>query len=599
MGIFSELKQRNVFKVGLVYLVVAWALIQMADLMAPQMNLPEWTARMITFVVMLGFPVALVMAWALELTPEGVKKASGNNLPIYAFAAVLVAAVLVWFVQKQQPEKGSEPFSKESNQVVTDGSEKRDLTPVRPSVAVLPFVNMSSDPDNEYFSDGISEELLNLLVKIEGLRVPSRTSSFAFKGQNTDIREIARQLEVNHVLEGSVRKSDNQVRITAQLIDVSTDTHVWSETYDRELESIFAIQDEIAGHIVEALQLALAPTRSDNKPTENMQAYNLYLQGIYQFRRRDDFLRDAETYLRQAVEADPQFADAWAALALTYVVQPNYLGVTLAHIEPLATEAADRAEALNQNMIEPLLVMGNLAGKHGEIGKSLEFYQAAISRQPNNALARGWLGIGLLEGGYIQEAKIQLDAARELDPVSGLIAGWLAAAHLMSGNEDTALKLAERAIELGRWQGFFTLWEYYLPRGEFDELRSRLDIVPEGGGRQLYSELLKAKEDPSQIQSVLESVQEFFEEDARRAIFYRLAVYSTLAQPGDMAEALVEIAPFDSTAITHLWGPSQRESRNHPAIKQYVRDHGLWDLWQSRGWPDLCRPVGDDDFECD
>ena len=168
----------------------------------------------------------------------------------------------------------------------------------------------------------------------------------------------------------------------------------------------------------------------------------------------------------------------------------------------------------------------------------------------------------------------------------------------MSGNEDAAIKLAERTIELGRWQGFSDLWEYHLARSEFDELRSRLAIIPEGS-RQFHSALLTAKEDPSQIQSVLDSVRELTGEDERRAIYQRLFVYSTLAQPRGMAESLVKIAPYDSTAITHLWWPSQRENRNHPAIKQYARDHGLWDLWQSRGWPDLCRPVGNEDFECD
>jgi TolB-like protein len=254
----NELKRRNVFKMAIAYVVASWLILQITDVLTSVLTLPDTAGKFVFLLVVIGFIPTLVFSWAYEVTPEGIKKESEvdrdesmtretaarlNRITIGLLVAVTGLVVADRFLLEGATE-ATQNVSAETSGEISDTppapvSVPAEITDTTPSVAVLPFVNMSSDEENEYFSDGISEELLNLLVRIEGLRVPSRTSSFAFKGQNMDIRDIARQLEVNHILEGSVRKSGNTVRVTAQLIDVSTDTHMWSDTYDRELEDIY------------------------------------------------------------------------------------------------------------------------------------------------------------------------------------------------------------------------------------------------------------------------------------------------------------------------------------------------------------------------
>jgi TolB-like protein len=255
VSFFAELKRRNVFKVGIAYAIVAWLLLQVSDTLVPALHLPEWFNSGVAFVLIIGFPIAIILAWAFEMTPEGLKKekdvdrsqsmtnVTGQKLN-NAIIGVLVLALVYFVVDKFVLDPG-----RDAAQIATAVQDSHDQQPepIEPansdkSIAVLPFVNMSSDQEQEYFSDGLSEELLNLLAKIPELRVAARTSSFSFKGQSIEIPEIASRLNVDHVLEGSVRKSGNQIRITAQLIQADNGYHLWSETYDRQLDNIFQIQ---------------------------------------------------------------------------------------------------------------------------------------------------------------------------------------------------------------------------------------------------------------------------------------------------------------------------------------------------------------------
>ena len=289
MSLFTELRRRNVIRVAAAYLVAAWLVAQIAELALDSFGTPDWVMKTILFMLAMGLPFAIIFAWAFELTPEGIKREkdvdrsesitqqTGRKLNYTIIGALTVALVLS--IATRGVQFGAEE-SVEQPEAVADTDK---------SIAVLPFVNMSDDPDNEYFSDGISEELLNVLVKVEGLRVASRTSSFSFKGKDTPIPDIAEALKVEHVLEGSVRKAGDTVRITAQLIDVKTDSHLWSETYDRKLEDVFVIQDEISAHIVEALRVALGAgevAQTSGRPTDNLQAYEDYLRGRHFWQRR-------------------------------------------------------------------------------------------------------------------------------------------------------------------------------------------------------------------------------------------------------------------------------------------------------------------------
>lgn len=311
MSFFQELKRRNVVRVAVLYILAAWLLLQVTDVGIDLLELPGWVGRFVLLVVALGFLPALILSWIYELTPEGLKRAhevpasvsitpeTGRKINVL-IGVVATLAVLTILVDRLFPETRS-PASR----VAVDAS-----------IAVLPFVDMSREQDQAYFSEGLSEELLNLLAKIPALRVISRTSSFQFKDRSEDVRMIADQLGVANILEGSVRKSGNRVRITAQLVQAADGSHLWSETCDRHLDGIFEMQDEIAGAVVQALKVELLDEQLPTPGrTDDSEAHTLYLQGRYfADRRSKENLEKAVDYYRQALVVDPNYSLAWAAL---------------------------------------------------------------------------------------------------------------------------------------------------------------------------------------------------------------------------------------------------------------------------------------------
>jgi TolB-like protein len=609
--------------VGVAYVVASWLLLQITDVLVSLMGLPEFAGKLVVMLVAIGFIPVMIFSWAYEVTPEGIKRESeversesvtretATRLNRITIGLLITVAALVLVDRFMPGQPGDEPESTANVSAETPRDATGDPSTAvveeiaaaavtTPSVAVLPFVNMSADEENEYFSDGISEELLNLLVRIEGLRVPSRTSSFAFKGQNMDIRDIAKQLEVGHVLEGSVRKAGNRVRITAQLIDVTTDTHMWSDTYDRELEDIFAIQGEIALQIVEALKLTLAPSISDHKPTGNMEAYNSYLQGLYQFRRREgNTLIDAETYLRKSVELDPEFAESWAALALTYSVQPNYMDISTAQIEPLALDAAAQAERLKPELVEPALARGNLLGKHGKLVESVKMYEEAVNSSPKHPLARMWLSIDLLIGGFLEESLEHLVIALEQDPAAGIIHDWIARAYYLTGNPQAGFEHGSRSLGFGRGSAAVALLNYHLDRQEYEQIRALIETLPVYPFFEAWRKLADAKENPELVDEVLDWSHQLAGSAEDKLGIAAMVLNAQLGDIEYMLELLTEAKNHDATWYVMLWYPNTARVREHPAFKQFAREHGLLELWQARGWPDLCRPLGDEDFECD
>ena len=411
-AVWGELKRRNVVRVAVAYAVVSWLILQLTDVLMPLLALPEWVDRLVFLLLVIGFPVALIFAWAFELTPEGLKKEkdvdrtesitqnTGRKLD-FAIIAVLAVA-LVFFVGTHQ--WGGE----------TGNAEIADK-----SIAVLPFVNMSSDPEQEYFSDGISEELLNVLSKIPGLRVSARTSSFQFKGENLDIVDIGQQLNAGLVLEGSVRKAGPKVRITAQLVDARSGFHLWSETYDRELENIFAVQDEISAAIVMALKehLGLEVEAAPRVITAaNTEAYEAYLRGRYLAAQNTLFGREeAIREFEKAIGLDPDYALAHAELVLAAIFLPislsEAIAKTAAHVE--------RAMALDPTLAEAHAAAGVLSWRQSKMEDALTHFRRALQINPNYAIAYVYMG-NLLNyelGRYDEAFKMRATAMR-LDPLS-------------------------------------------------------------------------------------------------------------------------------------------------------------------------------------
>ncbi|MFT4815110.1 MAG: TolB-like protein, partial [Cyclobacteriaceae bacterium] len=407
---FTELKRRNVVRVALAYAVVSWIITQAADTLESVLLLPEWFTTAIVAALLLGFPVALLISWAYELTPEGliptaevnatdsVIHKTAKRLDIVTIGAVCVAVVLMFvrpYIVPQGPsEETSLPENSRVAELIADASDDNEPEVDAASIAVLPFINLSSDPEQEYFSDGISEELLNLFAKIPDLRVAARTSSFQFKDKNLDVPEIGKQLNVAHVLEGSVRKSGTTLRITAQLIEAESGFHLWSETYDRELVDIFAIQDEISMAIVEALSDILGVVSAADTPTivrsDSTAAYEAYLQGNALYNRlTDKDLQAAQLQFDRAIELDPNFAPAYTGLAGTYLMRlasgSTYGTLSLAEVLTKATPLIERALELAPTLAAAHRRRGQLLNMQGRYNESVRSLRVALDFNPNDA----------------------------------------------------------------------------------------------------------------------------------------------------------------------------------------------------------------------
>ena len=439
---FAELKRRNVYKVAVAYAVVAWLLLQGASIVLPSFEAPAWTMKVLILVLAVGLPIAVVLAWAFEITPEGIVRAdevdpeksitrkTGRRLTALIVLIAIVAASLFVFQKSRRvseaPPKTAAPISVQSQ----NGK----------SIAVLPFDDLSAAHDQQFFGDGLAEELLNVLVQIDGLSVASRTSSFAFKGKNLSIPDIAKTLGVAHIVEGSVRRVDNRLRVTAQLIDVATDRHLWSQTFDRQVTDIFAIQDEIARSIADALKVRLAHGADRKAGTESVEAYELYLLGLYHLNQRtEEGLRKALDIFREATERDPSFARAFAALSMTYSLLPGYAAFdqNLANREALL--AAEKAVVLDPKSAEALTALAQSYFNQGKVWQALQAYDRALAANPRYSVARHWKGITLSLVGRLAEGESELRAARALDPASLPLQSFLSVNLALQGRLEEAL----------------------------------------------------------------------------------------------------------------------------------------------------------------
>jgi TolB-like protein/Tfp pilus assembly protein PilF len=463
VSLLRELKRRNVFRVGIAYLVLAWLVMQVADVILNNIDAPGWVFQAILLLLGIGFLFALFFAWAFELTPEGLKREhevdretsitdkTGRKLD-FAIIGILVVALAYFMFDKfaARPSQDRSPASTVAEAAPgTSPIDSEAAAKSEKSIAVLPFADMSPDKDQDFFSDGLSEELLNLLAKVPELKVAARTSSFQFKGATGDVADIARQLKVAHVLEGSVRSQGDRVRVTAQLIHAADGYHLWSETYDRTLDDIFAIQDEIAATVVEQLKIKLLGEAPKTRETDP-QAYSHFLQGRYLINlSSEENWRQAKTEFEAALEIDPVYAAAWAGLAQTYWSLAGWGYMDLVEGVDLARSAVRKALEL-----DPELAMGwvSLAVLRSSIDWDFAGAQEAIDRalqsEPGNGFVQTWAGNIAKFTGHFDTAIEHYNRAVDLDPMSTGTLSALAGTYERIGAIQMGMELSRRVVFL-------------------------------------------------------------------------------------------------------------------------------------------------------
>jgi len=618
--LFENLKRRNVFRVGAAYAIVGWLLVEVASVLLPAFNAPESVFQIFTILVALGFPITLVMAWAFEITPEGIKRDQGVEAADSVrhltgrkldFAIIgLLAAAVVFFVIKDyvlDAEPTPSPSASEPAQAADPAPAAEPIPRENPiatpdkSIAVLPFVNMSSDPEQEYFSDGLSEEILNLLAKVPELKVTARTSSFAFKGKNEDVRSIGKALNVNAVLEGSVRKSGERVRITAQLIDVASGPHLWSETYDRILTDIFAVQDSVASEILDALQVhvGVAPTRG--RPTENPEAYSLALKAKAALGVFDG--KNARSYSLKAIELDPGYAQAHELLAFSYW----YLGageMDPAEAQELMFDAAAKALAIDPGLLFARALWE--AGKKEDYSfhKEIQAFERVVGEDPSHAEATDALVWDLLYAGYFEEALAIAERFVELDPLSAPAHVELARAQLSNGRTSEAIASLEISAQLGLPYASYLLGNLYLLEEQDEIAIGYIEsfLREQGQPAEWVREFVVGARDPENGQAHIDRI--FLKLEIDEAGNYRDSYYLIFKFLDRFFERIfkigVSVGEWTSTENLIFDGTIHRQSgfTAHPRYLEVAEAYGLFDLWDERGAPDHCNKL-DGQWACE
>jgi len=555
---FAELKRRNVYKVAVGYVVVGWLIVQIASTVLPTFHAPEWVLQSFVVLVALGFPVALLLAWAFEMTPSGMKRTENvppnEYIPQWSarkFAALIVTIAMLatgLLMFQLVRSKSTSPVQ------VTAAS-----TPSQKSIAVLPLVNTSGDPGNDYFSDGLSEELIAVLAKIPGLKIIGRSSSFLFKGKSDDSRTIGQKLGVANLIEGSVRKQGDRVRIVAELINAADARELWSETYDRELKDVFAVQSEIATAVTEQLKIKLlgAPARSDAAPSnDNLAAYNALQQGTFYFRlSTEEGTRKATEFYDEAIRLDPRYALAYANLSFAW----RQLGATW-----LGGAEANEAYAKARNAAQTALSLSpNLATAHEALGFVLvtpDFDFAAAEAEfrkaeklaPADAGPKFALSFLFAAQGRLTEAENIMRQTLALDPLG--VTRYLNLARILigGGRYDEAEATLRKAIELqpaaARLHSYLTIIDVL--RGNAAAALQDAQLEPKGFWQD-YA-LALAQQAQSDHATADAALQKLLNEDAVSGPFQIAAVYGLRKEPDKMFEWLERAYTERDPGLTQL-----------------------------------------------
>ncbi|MEL7489421.1 MAG: TIR domain-containing protein [Pseudomonadota bacterium] len=508
------------------------------------------------------------------------------KLPVAAAAGVgaLVIAIAAFFLF--QPRGGAPDQQNAAIQPTDDVS-----------IAVLPFADMSPEGNQEYFADGLSEELLNVLVRIDGLKVASRTSSFSMRDKNMNIGEIAQALNVNHIVEGSIRKSNNRIRVTAQLIDTHTDKHLWSETYDRQLSDIFRIQDEIANSIFNALRSELGVEKDTPikiKPaTENLTAYELYLKARELFTARGKAnVKDSLDLFEQITQMQPDYAEAWEGLAGVYAVASSW-GITDRDYSALSLDAARKALEIDPSLSMPYAVIGLTYRTHYPTPweESLDNLKKAVANDPSNMNAHLWMGMNYMGLGYHDRAMAAFDACLDIDPAFNLCRKYKSIVHLFRGETDEAMALAEKNAE----SGYFNDFDVYIPvvLAQDDRLTAfTISRFINWWAKFPHPDYIDALENPDALTPQRFEALEVWASERKVDLLDKTNIILAYR-----AYDRISVEGFDND-YEDLWLPAFGHFRQSPEFKSLTAALGLTDYWRANGFPAQCEIISETDFVC-
>ena len=612
MSFFDELKRRNVFRVGIAYAVTSWLLIQVSDILLESIGAPPWVMQTMFVLLAVGFVITMFIAWAFELTPEGVKKEkdvdrsasiapkTGQKLNLGIVALLVVTLAYVAYDKLVlddllETSPVELPVTHAANSAESEPTVEIHLpADTQKSIVVLPFVNMSNDPDQEYFSDGLSEELLNVLAQVKSLRVISRTSAFAFKGKDLSIPEIAATLNVSHVLEGSVRRSGEDVRITAQLIEVSTDSHLWSDAYNRKLENIFEIQEEISKAIAHELQVTLGTSSKSGNPTENLEAYQLYLRGRDLYMKREHVLDSVELF-QQAVDLDPGFTEAWANLGATAQLASFWSDEGYREYRARSLAAIKHALTLDPDNGLAHAILGMHYQHEMRWKEALTEIDLAIELNPNESNSLLYKGEVLVMLGYTKEAIEVLKQAEIVDPVFANVQVWIIGAYLRAGEYEKAQKHITQIRQLDPYYGAYYEASLAEAQGDFSRAESliRETETSDDETALISAAYYAALKDPSKTDESAKLIMENQEMSGWGGVFGELAGLGAVETGIDYWYSLRAKERYvrSGNYLQYLW-KFPKEKISDPRFVRFLEDIGIVDYWRKHGDPDYCRVDG-------
>jgi adenylate cyclase len=607
----SELQRRKVLRVASAYVVAGWIVLQVSATLENTLNLPASFDTVVFGILAGALPIVLGLTWVYEITPQGIQrtKSDGDGALVMPettdllLAGMLVLVGLIAVAQIFVPRDAPTPAT------VVEAPTK-PAPPAAPtvdpkSIAVLPFINMSSDPKNEVFSDGLTEEILNLLAQRRDLKVISRTSSFSFKGQNVPLPEVAKKLGVRHVLEGSVRRSDDGVRITAQLIDVTNDVHLWSKAYDRKIENIFAVQDEIATAIAAAMNLQLdlaAPPR--DAPTKSIEAYRLFLEARVLFRERSEagIAQSIDLYQR-ATKLDPAFAQAYAGLAASYTSDGSRNAKKFADNAPLARRAAEKAIALDQGSAQAHAVLGSMACDRLQWNEAFERGNRAVALDPSDSTALLWLGLTQYAVGRLEEAARTLEKAARVDPLYTFIDIWRARIAFARRDDVGGAALSEKLLGGGAdaaVHGYLHLAAIAKAQGKLDDAEKHFRAAAKIGSvdATFTDAIVGAITSPDGLAAARKVL---LDEATRDSAFNPDVIYFLVGDTDGFVDLIARrLRDGDTTRVAHMIGlawrmPGWAQTAKGRAL---LKDARIVDYWRKAGAPPQCDGVALEDFVC-